>query len=110
MRQAKFPARALTLPARPRSPLQFLVQRQLSEVHAAERRRWRGTYVSRIVVSDAACAALAAVAGYAVRFGPSHDVAMPASLTMNSCSPTRIGDGVYGAPRRSVQATCERVT
>jgi exopolysaccharide biosynthesis polyprenyl glycosylphosphotransferase len=82
MRQAKYPARALTLPARPRSPLQFLVQRQLSEVHAAERRRWRGMYVSRIVVSDAACAALAAVAGYVVRFGPSHDVAMPASLWM----------------------------
>jgi exopolysaccharide biosynthesis polyprenyl glycosylphosphotransferase len=80
MRQAKYSARALTLPARPRSPRQFLVQRRVSEAHAAQRRQWRGEYVGRIVASDAGCAALAAAAGYAVRFGPTDDTAAPASL------------------------------
>ena len=35
---------------------------------------------------------------------------MPPSLTMKSSSPTRSGDGVSGAPRFSVQATCVFVT
>ena len=40
----------------------------------------------------------------------STQVAMPKSETMYSSSPTRIGDGVSGAPRRSCHATCDRVT
>ena len=35
---------------------------------------------------------------------------MPMSLTIYSRSPTSRGEGVSGAPRLSVQATCVRVT
>jgi exopolysaccharide biosynthesis polyprenyl glycosylphosphotransferase len=43
------------------------------------RRRWRTTYVRRLVASDAGCAVFGATAGYLVRFGPSDGVA-PASM------------------------------
>lgn len=41
---------------------------------------WRAGYVRRILVSDAACAVVAAAAGYLVRFGQQTSLAAPASL------------------------------
>src|SRR3954452_12453769 len=44
------------------------------------RRAWRTTYVHRTLVADGLCAAMAALAGYLVRFGHPEAAPAPASL------------------------------
>jgi len=82
MRQAKYSARAVALPARGAFTRPSLVRDQASEASSAARRQWRGAYVRRVVVSDAACATMAAAAGYLVRFGSGESVAAPSSMWM----------------------------
>jgi exopolysaccharide biosynthesis polyprenyl glycosylphosphotransferase len=81
MRQAKFPEVALSLPAGAPDGA-FVFEHPLHEVSSLSRRRWRAAYVRRILLSDFACATLAAAAGALVRFGPEASAATPASLGM----------------------------
>jgi exopolysaccharide biosynthesis polyprenyl glycosylphosphotransferase len=80
MKQLRDPERALSFPEgrAPDGPL-ILDSRARNLDTAAERRRWRGTYVRRLLASDALCAVLAAAAGYLVRFGPASTGAATAS-------------------------------
>jgi exopolysaccharide biosynthesis polyprenyl glycosylphosphotransferase len=80
MRQGKYSELALTLLAPDGAAHPAVFDRRLHEVGATDRRQWRTAYVRRILVSDAACAALAAVAGVLVRFGAATSVAAPASV------------------------------
>jgi exopolysaccharide biosynthesis polyprenyl glycosylphosphotransferase len=82
MRHTKFPEVALSLPSGGTPDSAFLFEHPLHQVNSLTRRRWRDTYVRRILLSDLGCAALAAAAGALVRFGPEASAATAASLGM----------------------------
>src|SRR4051812_39539496 len=78
MSTAKYSSHTYALP----TPRASVVPGALEDVDAAgtmARRRWRRSYVHRLVASDAGCAVFGAGVGYVVRFGPSDGVA-PASM------------------------------
>jgi exopolysaccharide biosynthesis polyprenyl glycosylphosphotransferase len=60
----------------------MVVDISMREVRTVQRRRWRDTYVRRIMLSDAVCAAAASAAGLLIRFGPTESKAAPASLAI----------------------------
>jgi exopolysaccharide biosynthesis polyprenyl glycosylphosphotransferase len=82
MTQVKYSETPLELPVRRRREGPLLVDGRLRAVGSVARRPWRERYVRRIFVSDVGCAALAALAGALVRFGPETSAATPASLAM----------------------------
>jgi exopolysaccharide biosynthesis polyprenyl glycosylphosphotransferase len=82
MRQAKFPEVALSLPTGGAQDGAFVLERPLHQVGSTSRRKWRDTYVRRILLTDLGCAVLSAAAGALVRFGPEASAATPASLGM----------------------------
>jgi exopolysaccharide biosynthesis polyprenyl glycosylphosphotransferase len=83
MSSTKHSERMLLLPAEPVSAP--LVRTRLRGAGTVARRAWRTRYVQRLVVLDAACALIAAVAGHLVKFGPGK--AATASLVITFALP-----------------------
>ncbi len=82
MTQVKYSETQLGLPVHQLREGPLRIDRSLREVNSLRQRSWRKQYVRRILVSDVACATIAALAGALVRFGPETSAATPASLSM----------------------------
>jgi exopolysaccharide biosynthesis polyprenyl glycosylphosphotransferase len=81
MRPVKYSEPALQFP--PNSPsVPYLADAASHQAAQSDRRPWQHQYVRRLVVSDAACAGLAATTGLLIRFGSTGSVASPVSIGM----------------------------
>ena len=80
MSQAKYSEHVLRRPGAPTRSASF--GRRLRGAGTLARRAWREAYVRRLVVGDAGCALLAAMAGYLAGFGAAHAWTAPESLAL----------------------------